>query len=114
MRFVQSLLWGIVLLAVFVASAYLAFNLFIRRGAMTVPELAGLTSEEASRLLADQGLRYRSAEPAGRWNITVDEGRVIESRPRAGGSGRGAVRSRSATAASSRRRDGCLPASSMP
>ncbi len=85
MRFVQSLLWGVVLLAVFVASAYLSFNLFIRRGAMTVPELAGLTAEEASRLLADQGLRYRAAEPAGRWNAVVEEGRVIETRPRAGG-----------------------------
>jgi eukaryotic-like serine/threonine-protein kinase len=84
-RFVQSLLWGVVLMAVFVASAYLAFNFFVRRGAMTVPELAGLTSEEASRLLADQGLRYRAAEPAGKWNATVDEGRVVESRPRAGG-----------------------------
>jgi serine/threonine-protein kinase len=52
---------------------------------MTVPELAGLTSEEASRLLSDQGLRFRAAEPAGRWNAEVEEGRVIESRPRAGG-----------------------------
>ena len=84
-RLVQSLLWGVVLTAVLVASAYLSFNLFVRRGAMTVPELAGLTSEEASRLLSDQGLRYRSAEPAGRWNAEVAEGRVIETRPRAGG-----------------------------
>lgn len=84
-RFVQSLLWGVVLLAVFGASAYLSFNLFVRRGAMTVPELAGMTSEEASRLLSDQGLRYRAAEPAGRWSAEVEEGRVIESRPRAGG-----------------------------
>lgn len=84
-RLVQSLLWGVVLLAVFGATAYLSFNLFVRRGAMTVPELAGLTSEEASRLLADQGLRFRAAEPAGRWNAEVAEGRVIETRPRAGG-----------------------------
>ncbi|MEO8195901.1 MAG: PASTA domain-containing protein [Thermoanaerobaculia bacterium] len=84
-RLVQRLLWGVVLLAVFVASAYLSFNLFVRRGAMTVPELAGLTAEEASRLLADQGLRFRAAEPAGRWNAEVEEGRVIETRPRAGG-----------------------------
>ncbi len=72
-------------MAVFVASAYLSFNLFVRRGAMTVPELAGLTAEEASRLLSDQGLRFRAAEPAGRWNAEVAEGRVIETRPRAGG-----------------------------
>ncbi len=85
MRIAQSLLWGVVLLAVFGAAAYLSFNLFVRRGAMTVPELAGMTSETASRLLADQGLRYRAAEPAGRWSAEVEEGRIIESRPRAGG-----------------------------
>ena len=50
-----------------------------------MPELAGLTAEEAQRLLADQGLRFRPAEPAGRWSPTVAEGRIIESRPRAGG-----------------------------
>ena len=84
-RFVQTLLWGVVLLAVFGASAYLSFNFYVRRGAMTVPELAGLTSEEASRLLSDLGLRFRAAEPAGRWNAEVEEGRIIETRPRAGG-----------------------------
>ncbi len=73
------------LLAVFGVTAYLSFNLYIRRGAMTVPELAGLTAEEASRLLADQGLLLRAAEPAGRWDADVAEGRVIETRPRAGG-----------------------------
>lgn len=85
MRFLQSLLWGVVLLGVFCSTAYLSFNLFVRRGATTVPELAGMSSEEASRLLSDQGLRYRAAEPAGRWSAEVAEGRVIESRPRAGG-----------------------------
>lgn len=84
-RFLQSLAWGVVLLAVFVAAAYLSFNLYVRRGAMTVPELAGLTAEEASRLLTDQGLRFRAAEPAGRWSSEVEEGRVLETRPRAGG-----------------------------
>ena len=56
-RLVQSLLWGVVLLAVFVASAYLSFNLFIRRGAMTVPELAGLTAEEVNALATRVGER---------------------------------------------------------
>ncbi len=72
-------------MVVFGATAYVSFNLFVRRGAMTVPELAGMTSEEATRLLSDQGLRYRAAEPAGRWSAQVPEGRIIESRPRAGG-----------------------------
>ena len=74
------------LAVVFVVSAYLSFNLFVRRGATSVPELAGLSAEEAERLLADQGLRYRAADPAGRWSDKVAEGRVLESRPKAGSS----------------------------
>jgi len=74
------------LAAVFVVSAYVSFNLYVRRGATSVPELAGLSVDEAARLLVDQGLKFRPAEPAGRWSAEVEEGRVLESRPRAGSS----------------------------
>lgn len=72
------------LAVVFSSSGYLAFNLFVRRGVTTVPELSGLLGDEAARLLADQGLRFRAAEPAGRWSADVREGRVLETRPRPG------------------------------
>lgn len=75
--------WAFVLLVVFGLSAYLAFNQWIRRGVTTVPELAGMSEEEAARLLADIGLAFRRAE-TGRWSEEVPPGRVIESRPRAG------------------------------
>lgn len=83
-RLARGLLGLAALVLVFGVSAYLSFNLFVRRGATTVPELSGLTSEEAARLLSDQGLRFRAADPAGRWSAEVAEGHVLESRPRAG------------------------------
>ena len=83
-RLARAILGTIALSVVFVVSAYLSFNLFVRRGVTTVPELAGLTSEDAQRLLADQGLLFRASDPAGRWSPTVAEGHVLESKPRAG------------------------------
>lgn len=71
------------LMVVFVASAYSAFSLFVRRGVTTVPELGGLTQEKANALLADLGLALRATE-AGRYSAEVAEGRVLESQPRAG------------------------------
>lgn len=84
LSFVRRAAWGATLAAVCVISAYLAFNLFVRRGVTTVPELAGLAGDEAARMLADQGLRFHAADPAGRWSAEVAEGRVIETKPRAG------------------------------
>lgn len=86
LRLARAIVGTAGLAVVFVVSAYLAFNLFVRRGATAVPELAGLATDEAERLLADQGLRYRAADPAGRWSDSVAEGRVVETRPRAGSS----------------------------
>lgn len=86
MRFARGIVGVFALAAIFVASAYVSFNLYVRRGTTSVPELAGLTAEESSRLLADQGLRFRAADPPGRWSAEVEEGKVLESRPRAGSS----------------------------
>lgn len=84
MRLARGFVGVVALAVVFVVSAYVSFNLYVRRGATSVPELAGLNAAEAERLLADQGLKFRAAEPAGRWSSEVEEGRVLESRPRAG------------------------------
>jgi serine/threonine-protein kinase len=75
--------FGVFLLGVFAASAYVAFNQWVRRGATRVPDLAGLGEDEAARQLADHGLGFRRAE-AGRWSEERPLGRVIETRPRAG------------------------------
>jgi serine/threonine-protein kinase len=83
-RLVRGFAGAVGLTAVFVVAAYISFNLYVRRGATSVPELAGLTVGQAEGLLVDQGLRFRPAEPAGRWSADVAEGSVIESRPKAG------------------------------
>jgi eukaryotic-like serine/threonine-protein kinase len=75
--------YAILVLVVFALSGYVAFNQWVRRGVTTVPELAGLSEEEAARLLADIGLAFRRAETE-RWSDKVEAGRIIESRPRAG------------------------------
>lgn len=74
---------GLVLLALFVISAYLAFNAWVRRGATAVPELAGLDEAAARELATTTGLLLRTADE-GRWSAEVAAGRVLESRPRAG------------------------------
>ena len=84
LRLARAIVGGIGLMVIFVVSAYVSFNFYVRRGATSVPELAGLAIEDAQRLLADQGLKYRAAEPPGRWSGDVEEGKVLESRPRAG------------------------------
>jgi serine/threonine-protein kinase len=72
-----------VLLVLFVISAYLAFNTWVRRGVTAVPDLAGLEQTAAGERLAESGLVLRVAE-AGRFSEEVELGRVLESRPAAG------------------------------
>lgn len=74
---------GLVLFVLFVGSAYLSFNYWVRRGATAVPDLAGLDEMAARELLTDHGLGLRLAE-AGRWSAEVEAGRVLETRPAAG------------------------------
>jgi serine/threonine-protein kinase len=69
--------------AAFVISGYFAFNATVRGGVTKVPELQGLSEEEAIRLLADQGLGMRRAAE-GLYDPQVEEGRVLRQRPLAG------------------------------
>lgn len=66
---------------VFVLSAYLAFNLFVRSGVTATPDLAGETETEAARILADQGLVLRRAEGGGRFDPEIPAGAVVEHEP---------------------------------
>jgi len=69
---------------VFALVAYLAFNLFVRRGVTPTPELFGLDLDEASRLLADQGLRVRWSENDDRYDEQMPAGHVLLQKPAAG------------------------------
>lgn len=78
--------YGLLLALLFVASAYLSFSLFVRRGVTRVPDLVGLAEEEAAAIANDSGLAVRraSGEGTGRYDDRVAAGRVLEQRPPAG------------------------------
>ncbi len=75
--------FGAVLL-VFVVSAYIAFSIFVRSGVTSVPELAGLTDEEAVTMLTDQGLRLKERQGEEAYDEQVAIGHVLRQRPGAG------------------------------
>lgn len=68
--------YALLILLVFGLAAYTSFSLFVRSGVTTVPSVIGLTRSEAANVLADQGLRLRIAEDAGRYDDKVPAGRV--------------------------------------
>jgi len=81
LRALLRLAYVVVVGALFVASAYLSFSLFIRRGVTPVPNLVGLELDAAAERLADQGLRLRHQRGTDRFAATVPAGRVLEQRP---------------------------------
>jgi len=84
LRALVRLVYAVVVVALFVASAYLSFSLFVRRGVTPVPNLVGLQLDRASAQLADQGLRVRHQRGTDRFSEQVPAGRVVEQRPGAG------------------------------
>jgi len=76
--------YAAVLAFAFGAVAYGAFNVFVRRGVTPVPELFGLSEEEAQALLADQGLDMSGSERDDRYDDEVPAGHVVLQKPRAG------------------------------
>ena len=81
LRALVRLVYAVVVVALFVASAYLSFSLFIRRGVTPVPNLVGLELDRASERLADQGLRLRHQRGTDRFSEGVPAGRVLDQRP---------------------------------
>jgi serine/threonine-protein kinase len=66
---------------VFGVAGYLSFSAFVRSGTTPVPDLAGLTRQEAAERLADSGLRIAVEEGSGRFDAEVPAGRVLEQDP---------------------------------
>lgn len=64
-------------------SAYLSFNLWVRRGAVAVPQLSGQSEDEARARLVEHGLAFRPADFE-RFSNEVPAGLVLETRPAAG------------------------------
>jgi serine/threonine-protein kinase len=67
---------GAVLL-IFIAAGYLSFNLFVRSGVTTVPELTTLTEVQAEAVLADAGLSLRVRDEERRFDETVPAGQIL-------------------------------------
>ncbi len=78
------ILYAGLVLVVFSATAYLAFILFVRRGATTVPDVVSLTPPAAAARLRDGGLRL-AGERSERYDAEVPAGRILLQRPAAGG-----------------------------
>jgi len=76
--------YAVLVVVLFVASSYLSFSLFVRRGVTPVPSVVGLDGEGAAERLADQGLRLRHQPGVDRFADDVPVGRVLEQRPGAG------------------------------
>lgn len=83
LRFLGFSVYALVVVMVFVASAYGAFNLFVTSGATRVPEVVGLDREEAADRLADSGLEMTVEGGGGRYHPQVPAGHVIEQTPAA-------------------------------
>jgi eukaryotic-like serine/threonine-protein kinase len=66
---------------VFLATAYISFNLFVHSGAAPAPDVGGLSREEAAHLLSDYGLDIKVAEGAGRYDPQVPAGHVLAQHP---------------------------------
>lgn len=84
LRLLGLLAYAVVVLTVFVATGYVSFNLFVRSGVTTVPELIGLTESEARARLSDNGLELRLAEDARRYDESVPADHVLQHDPEAG------------------------------
>jgi serine/threonine-protein kinase len=81
LRLLVYLAYGVVIVLVFSLAAYTSFSLFVRSGVTTVPPVEGLTQADAATRLADQGLRLRGVENAGRYSEKVPAGKVLVQNP---------------------------------
>jgi serine/threonine-protein kinase len=83
-RAIRRLSYGLLLLVFFTVAGYLSFNLFVRRGVTTVPDLVGLSELEAAAILADQGLEPRVKDGSAKYDEEVPAGYVLLQTPGSG------------------------------
>jgi beta-lactam-binding protein with PASTA domain len=77
--------YALLILGIFPLTSYVAFSQFVRRGVTPVPDLVGLTLEEAEDLLMDQGLQLEWLEEGDRFDDKVPAGSILQHDPRGGG-----------------------------
>jgi serine/threonine-protein kinase len=81
LRVLAVLAYAGLVAVLFLLTAYLSFNLFVRSGTTAAPDLAGLSAQEATGLLSDTGLALRVAEDAGRFDAEVPADHVLAQEP---------------------------------
>lgn len=84
LHFFGYLAYGLVLIGVIGVSSYLSFSRFIRSGVTSVPQLKGLTEEQAELQLREAGLVLQVAEGRERYDEDVLEGHVMRQDPKSG------------------------------
>lgn len=81
LRWALRIGYAFILVLVLGLAAYTTFNLFVRSGVTSVPDLAGMTAEEAASALADQGLIHRRKPNEDDFDPSVAAGRVLRQQP---------------------------------
>jgi serine/threonine-protein kinase len=84
LRAVGYLVWAGVLATTFVLTSYLSFNAFVRRGEVVIPDVVGLTLDEAETRLGSAGIAARWVEERDRFDADVPPGKVVLQVPKAG------------------------------
>jgi serine/threonine-protein kinase len=84
LRALGQLVWIGVLAVGFVLSAYLSFNSFVRRGEVVLPDVVGLSLDEAEARLASVGIQTRWRKERDRFDSRVDAGKVVLQVPKGG------------------------------
>src|SRR5712691_6273727 len=84
MRVVFRLFYALLLLAVFTAGAWLAFQKSIVGRSVTVPDLTGKTVIEAIRIAHDLGLRVEEETRRSRPDEKVEKERILSQQPEGG------------------------------
>ena len=84
LRLLGWIAYGGAVAAVFVLAGYLSFNLFVRRGVTTVPDLEAVESAEAESRLDEEGLTLRLGDESGQYDETVPAGAILRLDPPSG------------------------------
>lgn len=83
-RILFRLLYGTLLLAVFLGAVWFGFRRSIVGRSVTVPEVTGKTPDEALRAALDAGLQLEEQESRARYDDKVPRGKVLLQQPEAG------------------------------
>lgn len=84
LRALGHLVWAGILATAFVLSSYTAFNSFVRRGEVVVPDVVGLPLDEAEALLGSVGIETEWRQDRDRFDAAVAPGLVVLQIPKGG------------------------------